>query len=171
MNHYGIRFYENDPLGNGSHSYHDKNARIKITNDHPEYPRNGLGWLYVDWGIRKLLNYVGKRFPGVPLYITENGYASSNEAEPLNDVLRVAYLKGFLEQIPLIVEDGIDLRGYFVWSFLDNFEWNGGFTPRFGIFHVDYQSVARTRSWKLSAKFYKDWIAENHPLLLDASQN
>jgi beta-glucosidase len=83
-----------------------------------------------------------RRFDGyrLPLYVTENGIADDT------DTRRVEYLTTHLEALALAAGDGADVRGYFHWSLIDNFEWAKGFTPRFGLFRVDYQSSELTRS-------------------------
>ena len=114
-------------------------------------------------GIRHLLNWVYKRYHH-PTYITENGVDVPNEssltiAEALEDQFRVDYLSGYLSNVQSAVQDGVDLRGYFVWSLLDNFEWGDGYTKRFGIHYVDYKSATFARYPKRSAQFYSDFVA------------
>ena len=120
-------------------------------------------WLYVyPAGIRGLLNWVYQRYHH-PTYITENGVDVPNEsaltiAQALEDQFRVDYLSGYLAHLQLAVEDGVDVRGYFVWSLLDNFEWNDGYWMRFGIHYVDYHSDVLARYPKRSAQFYSDFV-------------
>ena len=91
---------------------------------------------------------------GVPLYVTENGAAFADERRrrrgPRPD--RVAYLDGHFRAAHRAIADGVDLRGYFVWSLLDNFEWAFGYRKRFGLIHVDYETLERTP--KDSARWY-----------------
>ncbi|KAH7569533.1 hypothetical protein JRO89_XS06G0180300 [Xanthoceras sorbifolium] len=115
----------------------------------------------LDWqniyphGMEKIVNYVKERYNNIPMYITENGYGekstpnSTTTEELLNDVKRVEYMAGYLEALLTAVRGGADVRGYFAWSLLDNFEWTFGYTVRFGLHHVDYASLRRTP--KLSA--------------------
>jgi beta-glucosidase len=97
----------------------------------------------------------------MPLYITENGAAFYDPPVALGDVvedpLRVHYLREHLAALSRAVEAGVDVRGYFVWSLLDNLEWSHGYTKRFGIVHVDFATQKRTM--KRSALFYRDFIA------------
>ncbi len=101
-------------------------------------PTSQLGWESYPQGLYLML----KRFDayGVPLYVTENGIADST------DTRRVAYLTHHLEALALARRDGADVRGYFHWSLLDNFEWAEGFAPRFGLYSVDYGSADFTRT-------------------------
>lgn len=96
----------------------------------------------------------------IPIYITENGTYNCSE-EPaedgrIHDTERIRYMEGFLEWISKAIEDGIDIRGYYAWSLLDNWEWSGGYTYRYGMIHNDFKTQKRT--WKDSAYWYKDVI-------------
>jgi len=117
-------------------------------------------WEVYPPGLADTLLSVRERYGDVPLYVTENGAAfydpPTAEGETLEDPLRVDYLRKHLRQARRAMEHGVDLRGYFVWSFLDNFEWNHGYSKRFGIVHVDYETQRRTP--KSSACFYADVI-------------
>jgi beta-glucosidase len=92
----------------------------------------------------------------VPIYVTENGY--SNGAETLvdgrvHDADRIAYLTGFLREAVGAATDGLDVRGYYVWSLLDNYEWTAAYTARFGLIRVDTADMARI--WKDSAYWFQ----------------
>jgi beta-glucosidase len=94
-----------------------------------------------------------------PLYVTENGMADAppdSTRDPLCDEERIRYLGGFLEWIGRALEEGIDFRGYYVWSLMDNYEWAAGFSQKFGLVHVDPHTLERTP--KLSAGWYRDLI-------------
>ncbi|XP_031381639.1 beta-glucosidase 42 [Punica granatum] len=103
-------------------------------------------WLYVvPWGIRKALNYIAHRYQNPPIYITESGMDDEENDTPpihemLDDKLRVTYFKSYLAEVAQAIEDGADVRGYFAWSLLDNFEWAQGYTKRFGLIYVDYKN-------------------------------
>ena len=119
-----------------------------------------MDWeVYAD-GLFDALMWVKARYGGIPLYVTENGAAFPDPPqagpEGVSDPLRVAYLADHLRAARRAIAHGVDLRGYFAWSFLDNFEWSHGFSKRFGIVHVDYASQRRTP--KASARFYADVI-------------
>ena len=94
-------------------------------------------------------------YPGVPLYITENGAAIADEKSDdgeVHDPIRVDYLDGYFRAAHRAIADGVDLRGYFVWSLLDNFEWSFGYSKRFGLIYVDFETLERTP--KDSARWY-----------------
>ena len=123
-------------------------------------PQGASSWLYSHPpGIRGLLGWVWKRYQA-PIVVTENGFDVRGESalpinEALQDQARVDYLRGYLDNVQLALEvDGVDVRGYHVWSLLDNFEWADGYSCRFGIHYVDYTSPARARYPKRSAQFY-----------------
>ncbi|GLT68476.1 hypothetical protein SLA2020_407020 [Shorea laevis] len=103
-------------------------------------------WLYVvPWGIRKVLNYIAQRYNNPPIYVTENGMDDEDSNTTpldgmLDDKLRVVYFKGYLAAVAQAIKDGVDVRGYFAWSLLDNFEWGQGYTKRFGLVYVDYKN-------------------------------
>eukprot|EP00261_Vitis_vinifera_P037067 XP_019078310.1 PREDICTED: beta-glucosidase 46 isoform X1 [Vitis vinifera] len=122
-----------------------------------------LAWLHVyPQGMEKMVTYVKERYSGIPMFITENGYVDENDPnstieEFLYDVKRVEYMAAYLDALSTAVRKGADVRGYFAWSLLDNFEWTYGYTKRFGLHHVDYGTLKRTP--KLSATWYKLFIA------------
>ncbi|HUZ05079.1 MAG TPA: family 1 glycosylhydrolase, partial [Acidobacteriaceae bacterium] len=96
------------------------------------------------------------------MYITENGTSSSDTLAPdgqVYDTDRVMFLRNYLTQLQRAIADGVPVKGYFLWSLLDNFEWADGYSKRFGITYVDFKTQKRTP--KLSAAFYKQVIQEN----------
>lgn len=98
----------------------------------------------------------------VPVYITENGTYNCNE-EPdedgsVHDTQRIVYMEGFLKWISKAIEEGVDVRGYYAWSFMDNWEWCGGYTFRYGLIHNDF--LTQKRTFKDSAYWYRDFITE-----------
>ncbi|GAB2791141.1 GH1 family beta-glucosidase [Streptomyces daliensis] len=109
----------------------------------PGQPRTGFGWAVVPEGLRELLHGLreryGERLP--PIVITENGCAYEDRVA---DDRRVDYLDAHLRELHRAMTEGADVRGYFVWSLLDNFEWAEGYTQRFGLVHVDYDTLERT---------------------------
>ncbi|KAG8798749.1 Beta-glucosidase 1B [Serendipita sp. 398] len=115
-------------------------------------------------GFRALLNYVWKRYK-LPIYVTENGFAVKGEdslpiEEAIKDHDRVEYFRGATDSLyKAMYEDGVDIRSYFPWSFLDNFEWADGYGTRFGVTYVDYQTQKRYP--KESAKFLIKWFREH----------
>ncbi|MEU9056976.1 GH1 family beta-glucosidase [Streptomyces sp. NPDC048384] len=105
-------------------------------------PRTDFGWPVVPEGLTELLTgfreRYGDRLP--PVVITENGCSY----EGIDDQERIAYLDGHIRALHRAVEAGVDVRGYFVWSLLDNFEWAEGYARRFGLVHTDYETLTRT---------------------------
>ncbi|CAL5364751.1 unnamed protein product [Camellia sinensis] len=120
-------------------------------------------WLYVvPWGIRKVLNYIAQRYNNPPIYVTENGMDDEdNDSDPLHemldDKLRVCYYKSYLAAVSQAIKDGTDVRGYFAWSLLDNFEWSCGYTKRFGLIYVDYKN-GLSRHLKSSAYWFMQFL-------------
>ncbi len=118
--------------------------------------QRGLPVTAMDWevdprGLYDVLTMVARNYPQAPpLYVTENGAAfddvvdTGGPAPAVHDAARVDYLDTHFRAAADAIADGVDLRGYFVWSLLDNFEWAWGYSRRFGIVHVDYDSLART---------------------------
>ncbi len=105
--------------------------------------RTGIGWEVYPAGLGEVLDFVVSRTAGLPLYITENGAAYPDGSDPTRDPARVSFLRRHLAVAHQALERGVPLRGYFVWSLLDNFEWAQGYGPRFGITHVNYESQER----------------------------
>ena len=104
-----------------------------------------------------------ERYGDIPLYITENGAAFFDppvaENGRVQDPLRQSYLRSHLRAVHDAIAQGVDVRGYLVWSLLDNLEWSHGFSKRFGIIHVDFADLTRTP--KDSARYYARVAATN----------
>jgi beta-glucosidase len=125
-------------------------------------PRTAMGWEVDPDGFSALLRRIHDEYPPVPLVITENGSAWDDVIDAdgtIDDPERVAYLRSHLAAVLDAIADGVDVRGYLAWSLLDNFEWGLGYSKRFGIVHVDYDTQTRTR--KASADAYAAIIASN----------
>lgn len=121
-----------------------------------------LGWSVTPDALHAALLRVHRTYPAIPLYITENGASYHDYVDPegrVRDPDRVEYLRGYLGAAARAIADGVDLRGYFHWSLLDNFEWGEGYGSRFGLVHVEFGSQRRTR--KDSALWYRDLIASH----------
>ena len=127
------------------------------------YPHMASSWLNIGpealyWGPRN----VNKLWGTKEIYITENGCSSSDIPAAdgkVYDTDRVMYLRNYLSQLQRATSEGVPVKGYFLWSLMDNFEWADGYTNRFGLHYVDYKTQKRTP--KLSAEFYKEVIARN----------
>ncbi|KAL9267487.1 Beta-glucosidase 42-like protein [Drosera capensis] len=123
-------------------------------------------WLYVvPWGIRKTLNYIKDKYSNPIIYVTENGMDDEEDHsaelhEMLDDKLRVTYFKGYLSFVAQAIRDGVNVKGYFAWSLLDNFEWAEGFTKRFGLVYVDYKN-GLSRHPKSSAYWFLKFLKGN----------
>jgi len=118
-----------------------------------------LGWSVTPGALYAVLTRVRDEYTSIPLYVTENGASYVDYVDPdgeVRDVERVEYLQGYLGAVAQAIEDGVDLRGYFAWSLMDNFEWGEGYRSRFGLVYVDYGSQRRIP--KASANWYRDLI-------------
>ncbi|MEU6641565.1 GH1 family beta-glucosidase [Saccharomonospora sp. NPDC046836] len=131
------------------------------------FPRRGLPRTDSDWDINAgeltgLLLRLHETYPPVPLYLTENGAAFRDRVSAdgaVSDAERIAFIADHLRAAHAAIERGVDLRGYFYWSLLDNFEWAEGYTKRFGLVHVDFATQRRTP--KASASWYSQVMADN----------
>jgi len=122
-------------------------------------PVTAMDWEIIPEGFTELLVRLSREYPGVPLVITENGAAFDDVADPsgfVADQDRTAYLSSHIAAVAAARQQGADVRGYFAWSLMDNFEWSYGYAKRFGLVHVDYETQVRTP--KQSALWYRDTI-------------
>ncbi|XP_020259696.1 beta-glucosidase 18-like [Asparagus officinalis] len=122
------------------------------------YPTGIPNFDAVPHGIEKLVLYVMERYNNTPMYITENGYSQKcHDGTPTDELLsdeeRIDFIGSYLTSLSAAMRQGADVRGYFVWTLMDNFEWAFGYTLRFGLYHVDYKTQERIP--RLSAKWYK----------------
>ncbi len=121
-----------------------------------------MGWEVCAPALRRLLVKLNKDYHLPPVYITENGSAFKDEVTPdgkVHDERRLDYLRQHFTEVRKAMQEGVDVRGYFVWSLLDNFEWAYGYGKRFGLIHVDFET--QKRIFKDSAYWYKQVIATN----------
>ena len=120
-----------------------------------------MGWEVWPQALGDHLRWLDAEYPGLPpLLVTENGMA--DDAVPdddgvVDDPRRIAFLQGYLDSLESAIDDGVDVRGYYVWTLVDNFEWAEGFTKRFGLVWMDHHSGRRIR--KSSFDYYRDLIA------------
>ncbi|CAN6240130.1 unnamed protein product [Urochloa humidicola] len=115
----------------------------------------------VPQGMEQLVMYYKQRYNNMPIYITENGYAQASNSSMTakdftNDTKRINYIRDYLTFLASAIRKGADVRGYFVWSLLDCFEWTSGYTQRLGLYHVDFKTLERNP--KLSAKWFRDFL-------------
>ncbi|XP_019058265.1 PREDICTED: beta-glucosidase 30-like, partial [Tarenaya hassleriana] len=133
----------------------------------PWEPRKFL--FSVPEGLRKVLNYIKDKYNNPIVYIKENGIndyddGTTSKEEILRDEFRLEYHQKHLQQLhKAIVEDGCDVRGYYAWSLLDNFEWEYGYSARFGLYYVDYNDDLK-RHPKDSAKWFKRFLERGSPV-------
>ncbi|MDP5275757.1 GH1 family beta-glucosidase [Chengkuizengella axinellae] len=156
----GINYYSAGFVKEGKQKYEVEPVEM-------DAPKTDMGWPVTPEGIYDLLIRIKNDYGNIPLYITENGAAykdNINEKGEIEDMERIEYLKSHLLMCQKAIADGVNLKGYYLWSFLDNFEWIDGYTKRFGIVYVDFKSQKRLP--KKSAYFYKNVIDQNGLSLL-----
>jgi beta-glucosidase len=133
---------------------------LELGRVNPVPPTTAMGWEIDADGLHELLLRVRRDYGDVPIYITENG-AAFEDGPVVNgtveDPRRVEYLRSHLESLSRAVADGVDVRRYFAWSMLDNFEWEHGYAKRFGLVYVDFSTQRRVP--KRSGLWYRDFIA------------
>ncbi len=141
----------------------DSEQGYEVLDDPASYPKMNIPFIKINpeilyWGARHL-----KNIWNVPsVYISENGCAAGDKQSRTGEIIdtdRLFYLKTHLKSVHRAVSEGYPLHGYFLWSFMDNFEWNYGYSKRFGIVHVNYETLERTP--KLTAEWYSRVIAKN----------
>jgi beta-glucosidase len=111
-----------------------------------------MGYEYYPESLENVLRYVAPKI-NCPMIVTENGIGTDDDEQ------RISYVKTALEGLQRCIDDGLDIRGYYYWSFLDNFEWLYGYKPRFGLIEVDRETL--TRKSKKSLKFYQEIIEKS----------
>lgn len=124
-----------------------------------EAPHTEMGWEVYPDGLYEILTWLRDRYGGPKMYVTENGAAFPDrlEDEGVEDEARVDYLREHFLRAGRAMEEGVDLKGYMVWSLMDNFEWTFGYTKRFGLVYVDYETQRRVV--KRSGRWYSNVIA------------
>ncbi|KAI5660383.1 hypothetical protein M9H77_29176 [Catharanthus roseus] len=126
----------------------------------PIGPRAHSDWLYnVPWGLYKAVMYVKERYGNPTIILAENGMDQPGNVtlpDALVDTTRVEYYKSYLKELKKTVEDGANVIGYMAWSLMDNFEWRLGYTSRFGITFVDWDTLKRYP--KMSAYWFQKML-------------
>ncbi len=160
----GINYYTRAVTKHDDAKWPEKAAAVR----QPSATYTEMGWEVFPQGLTDTLNWVKARYGDVALYITENGAAfydpPAAENGRVQDPLRVEYLQGHLKAVHRAIRDGVNIKGYMVWSLFDNLEWSLGFAKRFGIVHVNFDTLERTP--KDSAHYYSRVIA-SHGRTLD----
>ncbi|MGW4466169.1 GH1 family beta-glucosidase [Micromonospora sp. NPDC004704] len=160
----GVNYYQPDLVGAAPAGQSDPGTPYPTAQDIVFHPTPGpvtdMGWSIDPTGLREVLLGIRRDYGDIPMYVTENGAAYVDRVTPdgrVPDPERIDYLHAHLAAVHEAMSAGVDLRGYFVWSLLDNFEWGYGYSKRFGLVHVDYATQARTL--KDSAHWYREVIA------------
>jgi beta-glucosidase len=153
----GVNYYTRNVTRNDPNSWPLRASMVRQV----RHTYTDVGWEVWPKGLSDTLLWVTERYGRIPLYVTENGAAffdpPTAEGGVLPDPLRVSYLRKHIGAVHDAIVAGADVRGYFCWSLLDNFEWALGYSKRFGIVHVDYATLERTP--KDSARYYSQVIA------------
>ena len=166
LNHY-TTMYAAD-AGDGTSLRVDVKNNSGLSEDHgvilsadAAWPKTEMGWSIVPWGCRKLLEWIDARYGRPDILLTENGCAMKEDLvdNTVNDPGRIEFLSQYMTECYHAMQKGVRLKGYFVWSFMDNFEWALGYSQRFGLYYVDCSSGQRIP--KASAKWYQRVIREN----------
>ena len=170
LNHYTSNYIGNrksplPPVNQRTFNDDQRTEGSSYKNGVPIGPKAESDWLFVyPPGIRSMLNWIQKRYNPQMIYVTENGVDAPGESsmpisQALNDTFRVNYLHDYLTEVSnAVMQDGVNVKAYFVWSMMDNFEWTNGYSCRFGVVYVDYNSPNLTRYVKNSAKWYSDLV-------------
>ena len=118
----------------------------QVSQQHTGAEHTHIGWEIHAPALYRLLTELNQRYALPPIYITENGAACDDHLidGEVNDLQRCHYLQQHLQMVDKAIVDGVDIRGYFAWSLMDNFEWAEGYSKRFGLVHVDYSTQKRT---------------------------
>ncbi len=153
----GINYYNRNVIGAGQEV-----DRLQVRREDPPGEYTEMGWEVYPPGFYNLLRWVHQEYRPGTIYVTENGAAFPDAIAAdgqVHDPRRVAFLRGYLAAAHRAMQEGVPLRGYFVWSLLDNFEWRHGFSKRFGLIYVDYPT--QRRIIKDSGRWYASVIRQN----------
>ncbi|XP_048232013.1 vicianin hydrolase isoform X2 [Ricinus communis] len=165
VNYYTTNFASNNPVTTSNHSWStDSQTTLSVTKAGvPIGTPTPLNWLYVyPRGIYHLMLHIRDNYKNPPIFVTENGLADANNAsisieESRKDALRIRYYHTHLTNLLQAIKEGANVKGYFAWSFMDDFEWDAGFTIRFGMIYVDYKNKLK-RYMKYSAYWFKMFL-------------
>jgi len=149
--------------------YHPEHIPLRTKHvPQPQHIETATNWEVFPEALTRVLLWVNERYGKVPVYITENGAAFYDSPHTIDgrieDPLRVEYYRQHLRAAHEAMKKGVDLRGYYAWSLLDNYEWSHGYSKRFGIVHVDYETQQRTI--KSSGKYYSSVIRSKGEILI-----
>lgn len=161
--HQPIDFYAQN-IYNGKEIKAGKNGEPVVVERPEDAPVTALGWPITPKCLYWAPHFFTERY-GLPFYLSENGTAANDTLSAdgkVHDNDRIEFLTAYLAELERAADDGVDIRGYFLWTFMDNFEWSHGFIPRFGIVYTDYETQRRYP--KDSAFWYRDFIKERSKL-------
>ncbi|KAL1567134.1 beta-glucosidase [Salvia divinorum] len=131
--------------------------------------RTGMDRFFVvPRGMEDIVEYIKERYNNMPMFVTENGFSypvEEDESFQLHDVGRIQFHRSYLAHLAQAIRKGGDVRGYFVWSLLDNFEWTNGYGIKFGLYYIEHPTLKRIP--KLSATWYGDFLSNS--TIVDAS--
>lgn len=160
----GLNYYSKTTISS------DKSSFLECKVSKSGLPVTSMDWEIYPQGLTWLLQWAYYSYK-IPIYITENGAAFDDfldESQTIKDDNRVDYLRSHLKSVEQALDSGVDVRGYYAWSFLDNFEWEAGYEKRFGIVYVDFNTLSRVV--KNSGYFYRDYINQSSASITDREQ-
>uniref|UniRef100_A0A8C5MFH7 Lactase like n=1 Tax=Leptobrachium leishanense TaxID=445787 RepID=A0A8C5MFH7_9ANUR len=158
VGHFTTRYITNRnfPSTQGPNYFTDRDLRELVD---PKWPEPESKWVYsVPWGFRRLLNFVKTQYGNPLVFVTENGLSEKMHCAQLCDEWRIQYLKGYINEVLKAMKDGVNIQGYTAWSLMDKFEWDEGFSERFGLYYVEFRNKNKPRYPKASVQFYKKVI-------------
>lgn len=167
---FGLNYYSSayvSPVETGEESTgkisYETDRGVEMSSD-DSWSRSDMGWTVVPWGLQRLLEYIQTRYsPSGGIIITENGIAVSEPSvnAAMDSKTRASFYSSHIAAVHAAINSDVkaDVRGYFLWSLMDNFEWSFGYEKRFGLYYVDYKTLERTA--KPAVKWYADVVREN----------
>lgn len=160
LNHYSTHYSTGVRPAGGEVNYW--NDKLTIDDHDKKWAKTDMGWSVVPAGFGALLEYITKKYkPEGGIIVTENGLAAKepNLAAAMKDESRISFYSRYIGAMHQAIQNGADVRGYFLWSFMDNFEWAFGYEKRFGLFYVDYKTQQRMA--KPAVKWYRNVVESN----------
>ncbi|XP_059663504.1 beta-glucosidase 18-like [Cornus florida] len=165
LNHYST-FYAKDCIHSSCILGEDRAIRgfVNLSVERDGFPigqPTGMSVFFiVPRGMEEVIDYLKERYHNLPMFVGENGYCPPQQQDEqvndqLHDVKRIEFHKAYLASLARAIRKGADVRGYFAWSLMDNYEWVAGYKIKFGLFYIDRQTLKRIP--KLSAKWYKNF--------------
>ncbi|KAH9774617.1 Beta-glucosidase 17 [Citrus sinensis] len=164
VNYYTTNYADAAPPPNAFQLSYTADRQVNLTTERDGVPvgsPTALGWLFVHpKGLQELLLYLKKKYNNPTIYITENGLADDASLPlkvALKDSMRIRYLHSHLQYLLKAIKEGVNVKAYYIWTFWDDFEWDAGYTVRFGITYVDFKNNL-TRYLKYSAYWFKMFL-------------